>query len=140
MALLGHDDILAAKDIKTDDVEVPEWGGTVRVQGLTGTERDAFEASLRQLRGDKMVPNLANARAKLVARTIVGEDGVRLFGDNEINALGAKSAAALDRVFEVASELSGLNEDDVEKLSENLGEGPSDGSTSTSPETSSTAP
>jgi hypothetical protein len=47
---------------------------------------------------------------------MVGEDGERLFTDNEVNALGAKSAAALDRVFEVAAELSRLKPEDIEEL------------------------
>jgi hypothetical protein len=131
--VLSRDDILAAKDIDTREVDVPEWGGTVLVKALSGKERDAFESSLRQLRGKEMVPNLANARAKLVARSVVDEDGARLFGDNEINALGDKCAAALDRLFEVASEMSGLNDDDVEKLSGNSETTPEGDSTSTSP-------
>ena len=46
MTYLSRDAILQREDIKTEDVEVPEWGGTVRVRGMSGVERDAFEASL----------------------------------------------------------------------------------------------
>ena len=46
MTYLSRDTILQREDIKTEDVEVPEWGGTVRVRGMSGVERDAFEASL----------------------------------------------------------------------------------------------
>ncbi len=46
MGLLTKDDILGADDLATEDVEVPEWGGCVRVRALTGTERDAFEAAM----------------------------------------------------------------------------------------------
>ena len=35
MALLTRDEILAADDIKTEDVEVPEWGGDVRVSVMS---------------------------------------------------------------------------------------------------------
>ena len=48
MTYLSRDAILQREDIKTEDVEVPEWGGTVRVRGMTGVQRDAFEASLIQ--------------------------------------------------------------------------------------------
>ena len=39
-------EILGTEDIVEELVEVPEWKGTVRVRGLTGRERDAYEASL----------------------------------------------------------------------------------------------
>ena len=37
----------------------------------------------------------------------------------QIDALGAKSAAPLDRCFEVAQRLSGISEADVEELTKN---------------------
>ena len=50
MTLLFKTAILAAQDLQTEDVEVPEWGGAVRVRSFTGRERDAFQASM--VRGD----------------------------------------------------------------------------------------
>lgn len=46
MPLLSKTDILCANDLQTEDVEVSEWGGAVRVRSFTGRERDAFEASV----------------------------------------------------------------------------------------------
>ena len=34
MHILSEDEILAAEDIKEDFVEVPEWGGSVKIRGL----------------------------------------------------------------------------------------------------------
>jgi hypothetical protein len=42
---LTRDAILQAPDLQGEDVAVPEWGGTVRVRGLSGAQRDAYEAS-----------------------------------------------------------------------------------------------
>ena len=128
--LLSRDAILQADDLEYEDVEVPEWGGTVRVRALNGTDRDAYEASLRQLRGKEFVPNTVNVRAKLVAKAVVGEDGERLFSDQEVSALGKKSAAALDRVFEVAARLSRISEEDVDDLAGKSGNDPGDDSVS----------
>ena len=123
MALLTKEAILAAPDLSTERVTVPEWGGDVLVRGLSGTERDAFEQDIVQLRreGKKTVTDtdLHNVRAKLVARSIVDEKGARLFEDGEIEALGRKAALALQRVFEVAQRLSGLTDEDVEELAKN---------------------
>ena len=41
MTLLSKSAILCANDLQTEDVDVPEWGGTVRVRSFTGRERDA---------------------------------------------------------------------------------------------------
>lgn len=109
MALLKKADILAASDLTTEDVNVPEWGGTVRVKGMSGTGRDAFEESLFTGTGADRKQDLRNIRAKLVAATLIDENGERMFEDSEVSELGAKSAAALARCFEVAQRLNGMN-------------------------------
>jgi hypothetical protein len=136
---LSRDDILKADDIETREVAVPEWGdGTVLIRGLTGKQRDDFEASCSQDRGKQgIVRILANFRAKLVVRCLVDDDGGRLFSDQDASALGEKSAAAIDRLFEVAAELSRLNNEDIEELAKNSEAGQAGDSTSTSPENSS---
>jgi hypothetical protein len=131
MTLLSRDAVLGADDRKTEDVPVPEWNGTVRVRALSGTERDAYEAGIVQLRGDgSKVVNLKNLRGRLVSLSCVDEDGARIFTDEDAIALGDKSAAALERVFDVARRLSGLSEDDVKELAEGFESAPSAGSTS----------
>lgn len=126
--LLSRDAILAAQDIVTEDVAVPEWGGTVLVRGLTGRERDQFELDLLQGKGRNREVNLRNMRAKLVVRSVIDSDGDRVFSDADAVALGAKSASALQRVFRVAQRLSGLADDEVEELVGELGKDQSDDS------------
>lgn len=126
MKLLTRDAILQAEDLPTEDIEVEEWGGAVRVRALTGAERDAFEQSIVEQRGKSTRVNMRNIRAKLVALTVVDADGKRLFSDKDAELLGKKSAAALDRVFEVAQRLSGLSPEDMEELSGNSEEGQSE--------------
>jgi len=116
---LTREAVLAISDLKTELVSVPEWGGSVTVQGLTADERDDFEATCVKTRGRKAEVNLRNFRAKLVARTCHQEDGTRLFTDDDAAALGQKSGAAINRIFEVAARLSGLTEADLEELAKN---------------------
>jgi hypothetical protein len=125
---LTKDQILGAQDIQREEVQVPEWGGMVLVQGLDGAQRDAFEESMIKGKGKNATVNLANLRAKLVARSVVDEDGKRVFDDAEITSLAKKSAAALDRVFTVAQRLSGINQDDVDELTKNSETAPSEDS------------
>lgn len=129
MALLSRDAILAADDREYEVVPCPEWGGEVRLRSLTGAERDAYEQSLVQTRGKSREMNLRNARAKLVALCAVDENGKRLFTDADVNALGKKNAKPLDRLFDVARRLSGLTEDDVDRLTEDFDDAQSDAST-----------
>jgi hypothetical protein len=129
-ALLTRESILAAEDVQVEDVDVPEWGGVVRVRGLTGMQRDAFESEIVVQNGKNTERNTHNLRARLIALAVVDEAGARMFTHHDVDALGAKSARALDRVFEAASRLSGLSAGDVDELAENFVEGQSDGSIS----------
>ena len=127
MAMLTREQILQAVDLARETVGVPEWGGEVLVQSLTGWERDAYEATLMQLRGNNPQWNLVNARAKLVARSCVDEAGARLFTDDDVKALAKKSAAALQCVYDVAMRLSGLSSQDMEDLTKNSSNGQHEG-------------
>jgi hypothetical protein len=133
MALLSKEAIFAQNDQTHEDVEVPEWGGTVRLRSLTGEERDAYEASMVQQVGKKARANLRNMRAKLVAMAAIKETGEPLFDHADVMRLGQSNAAALDRLFEVAQRLSGLSDDDLKELEEGFGSAPNGASTSVSP-------
>ncbi|MEU3281768.1 hypothetical protein [Streptomyces antibioticus] len=114
MALTGSQ-ILEADDTKTEPVDIPAWGGEVLVRGLTGAERDAYEASIQQIRpkpdGTKEVVLVRdNARAKLLVKCLVDEEGNRLFKDTDAPALGKKNGAILDKLYDVAAELSGMGD------------------------------
>jgi len=106
---LTRDAILAATSLATEEVDVPEWGGTVVVRELDGESRDEWEVSRWVTRGKEVVQDLANARAKLVAYSVIDPaTGERVFTRQDVYALGKLSAAALNRVFGAASRLSGL--------------------------------
>lgn len=114
-------DILAFDDIPVEEVRVEEWKTWLRVRGMSGRERDDYEASIVTMKGGKVRDvKLINLRARLVARCVVDDQGKRLFTDAQIEKLGGKSAAALETVFKVAQRLSGLSDEDVAELEENL--------------------
>lgn len=129
MGLLTRDQIRAAQDVVHETVEVPEWGGSVRVKALNGAERDAFEASLTQQKGKQFKMNMQNVRARLARLTCVDEKGAPIFQPSDEHWLGEKSAAALDRVFDVAMRLAGMRDQDIEELTENFTSGQSEDST-----------
>lgn len=113
---LTKDQIFKLDDLKTEEVDVPEWGGSVLVRGLTGRERDEFESSLLDQSGKRAKLKMQNARARLVYLSVVNDDGSRMFDEMDVWALGEKNAAALDRIYDVAARLSGISDADMEEL------------------------
>lgn len=108
---LTREAILSVSDLVTEVVPVPEWGGSVIVTTMTGAMRDAWERTIITPEGK---PAIENVRAKLVVSAVIGEDGKPLFTVADVEALGAKSAAALDRVARVAQRLNRLTEAELE--------------------------
>jgi len=109
--MLTREQILEANDLPSDEVYVPEWGDTVMVGALTGTERDDFEQQCMDARqGGRMT--LAGLKARLCVLSL--RDPV--LGLEDAEALNAKSGAAVDRIFQVAQRLSGLRDEDVTEL------------------------
>lgn len=111
MGLLSKTAILTAEDLKHEDVQVAEWGGEVRVRSMTGTQRSAFGDSLVGADGKS---DTRDFRLKLIVACAVDENGEPLFTVDDLDALSAKSGAALERVFNAASRLNGVGVDGVE--------------------------
>ena len=109
--MLTRDQILKALDLKTADVEVPEWGGTIRVRTMTGTDR----ANFLKISTDKDGKPKQFMEALIVA-TAVDAKGDQLFTAADIAELGKKSSLALQRVFEKSADLNGLTQASVEKI------------------------
>lgn len=130
MALLTREQILASTQLPQAQVDVPEWGGAVIVRALTALERDRFEMQLVETAQGGSRVNLLNARARLVAACCVDGQGGRLFSADDVAALGKLSAAALNRVYEAAARLSGLQNDAVDGLAKNWFVAPDDASPS----------
>lgn len=113
---LTRDAILAIPtDTQVEEVHIPEWGDSVFIKGMSGAERDAFEMSSRR----KGETDLRNYRARFLVRTLVTESGVRLFRDEDAAILGKYPSRVISRMFDVASRLSGMDEDEVEETEGN---------------------
>jgi hypothetical protein len=111
--------ILGTNDLPSEVVEVPEWDAKVRVRGMTAREKDAFVAQITNLSTGEM--SWQNATALLIVRTVVDDDGQRVFSDADADALGEKSAAATQRLFNVAQRLSAFSEEDLDQIAQDFG-------------------
>lgn len=97
--------ILAAKDLKREEVPVPEWGegAVVLVKQLSAMERMAFFSSTgKEENKDQHGISLA------LTHFIVNEDGSRLFEENEAAVLAGKSLDVLVRIFDAVKKLNGM--------------------------------
>ncbi|NML55661.1 hypothetical protein HHL19_36420 [Streptomyces sp. R302] len=132
MALLTRAQIDEADDTVYEDVPVAEWGGEVRIIGMSGTDRNAYQTSLVHFgpNGKPIGVNLDDRDARLLARCLVDEDGQPLYTLKEVGALGAKNGAVIERLAVVARRLSGIGERAVEEAEGNSEPAPSGSSTS----------
>jgi len=122
-----RDEILAASDLPQEAVVVPEWGGvTVYVRTLTGAERDEYEGFMFLAKG----ASYRNMRAKLLSLALRDEAGNAIFSAADVEALGGKSSVPIDRLADIARDLSGLHDDAAEEAEGNSESGPSAASTS----------
>ena len=120
-ALLTKNAILEVQDRSFEDVEVKEWNGTVRIAGLSGEAAMKFSEKMVELDGKGRVKSvkMGNFMAELLAMTIVNDQFKPVFDENDIQALGKKSAAVLKRLSDVAMLLSGLGETALEDAEKN---------------------
>ena len=115
--------ILAAQDTTKEAVSVPEWGldDGLFIKTLSAKDRDGWETSLVSIdpNGKTRRVNMANMRARLVVRCLVDAEGKRVFGDDDAEALGEKSAAVVARLFDTAQRVNALSKAEVQALEKN---------------------
>lgn len=131
---LTKEQILGADRRKFEDVKVKEWGGVVRLQELSASERDLWESEQITVANDGSSAkfNPKHARARLIVRSLVDETGKRLFTDDEVAAVGSLSASTIARLFNKARALNAISSEDIKELEGNSDADPSDGDSSTS--------
>jgi hypothetical protein len=108
------DIILAAPDIRTRKVDVPEWNCTLHVKNMTGTERTKFRTLSDKLEKDG---KSNDADTWLVVYSASDEAGNRVFADSDFAALNNKDASILTRIAKEALIVNGLVAEavDIEK-------------------------
>lgn len=129
--LLTRDEILNAQDIQTQNVECPEWGGTVCIKMLTAGEADTWRKSMLKKTetrgsGGKMVTDYifdseaaTNNEILLITLAVVDDKGAALFTAADVEKLLRKSIAPLKRLARAITEQSKLTAEAVEDAIKN---------------------
>lgn len=102
MPILTLEQIRDARDLNEELVPVPEWGGEVRVRGMSAADGVGIFAKI------KAGGEVDTERVMMYA-VLVGVVEPR-FSESDLDWLKAKSFAPLKRITEVFMRLSGLAE------------------------------
>jgi hypothetical protein len=109
---LTASDILAIDDGATETVWIPEWKTSVRVRSISAAERENLMRGSVVIEGKTRRFDAPQMRVKLAALAMVDADGKRMFSNHQVEALGKKSAKAIDRIADVAMRLAGMEDDE----------------------------
>lgn len=104
--------LLAASDVasQTEDVDVPEWEGTIRVRAITAGELPDFQDFVGVTGEDGEVEVDSSAFGhKLVCWCVVEENGERAFKNEEWELIKKWPGKVFQRVFNKAAEMNGYD-------------------------------
>lgn len=111
MGLLSSSEILAANDWPTEDVDCPEWGGSVRVRSMSAAAVQEFNEKYFGEDGKAKPEYDGKMLAAWVLWSTVDEAGNRLFTEEQLDDLSKKFEKPLLRVFQAARRVNGELED-----------------------------
>lgn len=108
---LTKEQILAAP-LPREEVQTPEWGGSVFVRTISAKELVALQRAMRA-HDDQSVAGV------ILAFTLCDEQGQALFTDADIIPLNNLAGVTMGRLLEVAERLNKFKPDDVDNAEKN---------------------
>ena len=113
MTFLSKSAILAVDDQRFDSVSCPEWGGDVRVRGLTAYEQSYVSKLATEGKRNEVT-------LKVVQFGCVDDDGGNLFTSDDLAVLKTKSYKVIERLGKRILGLSGLgDQSEIEEAKKN---------------------
>lgn len=112
LPILDVDAILAAKDLVEETIDIPEWGGAVKVRSFSKKQQ-------QDVRDEAMVDGDLNAERLemfLFLRGVVEPE----FENEQYEQLREKNAAVIDRILNRIMKLSGLTPEAVKEAEKSL--------------------
>lgn len=109
--------ILSINDIKSEIVQVDEWGVEIMVRGLSGAQRARLMQSAMDDKGRmdiaKMYPDL------VILAAYDPETGEQVFERADRDALNEKASGALEKIAQAAMRLSGIGPNALKEAEKN---------------------
>jgi hypothetical protein len=103
MAILSIEQILQADDIPSEVVSVPEWGGEVKVRGLSRASFERINKASEVVvpaTGPGQQPTTTRDEARFSEQLFLACVVEPVFAEEHLDALRDKSISALNRVYE----------------------------------------
>lgn len=115
MALLGKEQFAQPPCLPTEDIDVPEFGGQMRVRAWTGAEYDEFGKAVKDFTFDGAMFSAA------IAASAVTESGDKLFDMNgDIERISKTfRKTTLESAYEVIRRMNRLGKDELENAEKN---------------------
>jgi pyrroline-5-carboxylate reductase len=109
---LTREALLGATEVPTQTVPIPELGGSVVVRGMNARERTQFEKKFITEHRGKQKRNLDAFREQLCVFCCVDPK----LSEADLERLSLVRADIIERIANVAAELSGISEKDIDEL------------------------
>lgn len=104
--ILSREEILGAMDLAPVEIEVPEWGGSIKIRALSLAE---VEELLGELRDEKGEVDAVKANIAMFVHSVVEPQ----FGPEDYDALRRKHGGAMLRVIQQITSHAGLTQEDL---------------------------
>ncbi|MFI5223668.1 MAG: hypothetical protein ACHQX3_05380 [Nitrospirales bacterium] len=114
--LLSMEEIGNATDVEFQVIQMPEWGGAVRIGSITAEDIVEWNES----NSDPAAKRLAGIR--LVVQSMVDKDGKRIGTPKAVDVLKKRSAASINKLVEKVLVLNKLNAKGLEEVKNGSGE------------------
>jgi hypothetical protein len=104
---MTREELLAqTDDVIIEPIDVPEWRAKLHVRTITGSQREKFEVAYVNDTTDR-------TEARMASFCLCDEQGVRIFKDEDIDALDRKHPGGLRRIYNAGMRLSKVSEDEI---------------------------
>jgi len=116
---LTQEQLASVSDLDVEEVQVPEWKGSIYLRPMTGRERDQFEVEhSKALRNGGIKENF---RSRFLAQVFCDEHSKPIFEsvDKGVDILGQRSSKVITRLFDRAWKISGFDEKEVDEFEKN---------------------
>lgn len=110
--LITHD-ILNIKDITLQKVILSEWKKHCFVKVMNCPERAKFIEKIGRAGEGQILPNMME---ELVVLTCVDSQGLSIFTHKDIAKLSTKSGRVIEKIFNAAAQLNGLNKEAIQEI------------------------
>lgn len=109
--------IQAAQDVKSERIEVPEWGVALEIRTMKAIDRARL---LRTCMDDKgSVIGEKFQAGLIIASCFDPETGEKVFSEDDYDLLMEKSAGAIEHLAGLAMNISGLNRESLSAAEKN---------------------